>query len=141
MASAGRGGKRANRLTAMWGRYPITTIVEALRRLSGFKGAPNLQPRLNLAPSQPAPALRLNARRGRALRHGRIVGSVDRSRHEGRSKASPPPPPPTLALTAFHDRMPALLDSRGKGLARCREPGSRAGIAEAFAWFGFRPAG
>ena len=51
----------------MCGRYSITTNVEALRRLFGFKGAPNLQPRFNLAPTQPAPAIRLNATGEREL--------------------------------------------------------------------------
>ena len=51
----------------MCGRYSITTNVEALRRLYGFRGAPNLQPRFNLAPTQPAPAIRLNAAGEREL--------------------------------------------------------------------------
>ena len=38
----------------------ITTNVEALRRLFGFKGGPDLQPRFNLAPSQSAPIVRLS---------------------------------------------------------------------------------
>lgn len=46
----------------MCGRYSITTPVEALRRIFGFEGpAPNLQPRWNLAPTQPAPVIRLGS--------------------------------------------------------------------------------
>lgn len=44
----------------MCGRYLITTNVEALRRLFGFRGGPDLQPRFNLAPSQSAPIVRLS---------------------------------------------------------------------------------
>ncbi len=51
----------------MCGRYSITTNVEALRRLFGFKGGPDLQPRFNLAPSQSAPVVRLSAAGEREL--------------------------------------------------------------------------
>jgi putative SOS response-associated peptidase YedK len=51
----------------MCGRYLITTNVEALRRLFGFKGGPDLQPRFNLAPTQSAPVVRLSAAGEREL--------------------------------------------------------------------------
>jgi putative SOS response-associated peptidase YedK len=51
----------------MCGRYSITTNVEALRRLFGFKGGPDLLPRFNLAPSQPAPVIRLSTAGAREL--------------------------------------------------------------------------
>lgn len=45
----------------MCGRYSITTPVDALRRLFGFEGRPNLAPRYNVAPTQDAPVVRRTA--------------------------------------------------------------------------------
>jgi len=42
----------------MCGRYTITAPVDALRRLFQFKNLPNLAPRWNVAPTQPAPVVR-----------------------------------------------------------------------------------
>lgn len=46
----------------MCGRYSITTAPEALRRLFKVDTALNLQPRHNLAPTQPAPVVRIGRR-------------------------------------------------------------------------------
>lgn len=45
----------------MCGRYSITSPPEAMRRLFGYEENPNLQPRYNVAPTQVAPVVRLNA--------------------------------------------------------------------------------
>jgi putative SOS response-associated peptidase YedK len=45
----------------MCGRYSITTPTEALRQLMGFLDLLNLEPRYNLAPTQLAPVVRLEA--------------------------------------------------------------------------------
>ena len=43
----------------MWGRYSITTPVEALSRLFRFSGPlPNLSPRYNVAPTRLVPIVR-----------------------------------------------------------------------------------
>jgi len=42
----------------MCGRYSITTAPEALRRLFEYANLPNLEPRWNVAPTQPAPVVR-----------------------------------------------------------------------------------
>lgn len=52
---------------AMCGRYSLTTPPEAMRRLFGYAENPNMQPRYNVAPTQLAPVVRLNAEGGRAL--------------------------------------------------------------------------
>jgi putative SOS response-associated peptidase YedK len=52
----------------MCGRYSITTAPEALRRLFRFANPPpNLQPRYNVAPTQDAPVIRLDAGGAREL--------------------------------------------------------------------------
>lgn len=43
----------------MCGRYSLTQPVEAVRRWFPAKGAPNLAPRYNIAPTQDAPIIRL----------------------------------------------------------------------------------
>ena len=43
----------------MCGRYSITTAPEAIRRLFDVESGMNLQPRHNLAPTQPAPVVRM----------------------------------------------------------------------------------
>jgi putative SOS response-associated peptidase YedK len=47
----------------MCGRYSITTAPEALRHLFDVETALNLEPRHNLAPTQPAPVVRMGERR------------------------------------------------------------------------------
>lgn len=51
----------------MCGRYSLTTPPEAMRRLFGFEGQPNLPPRYNIAPTQEAPIVRLSAEGRREL--------------------------------------------------------------------------
>lgn len=43
----------------MCGRYTLTVTPDLLRKLFGFDVTPNLQPRFNIAPTQPAPVVRL----------------------------------------------------------------------------------
>lgn len=45
----------------MCGRYSLTTAPEALRRLFDFVAGSNLEPRYNIAPTQPAPVVRMMA--------------------------------------------------------------------------------
>ena len=45
----------------MCGRYSLTTPVEALRQLFLFPELPNLAPRVNIAPTQMVPAVRLGS--------------------------------------------------------------------------------
>ena len=51
----------------MCGRYSMTTPVDALRILFDVESALNLQPRWNVAPTQPAPVVTLGADGGRHL--------------------------------------------------------------------------
>jgi putative SOS response-associated peptidase YedK len=51
----------------MCGRYSITTAPEAIRRLFDVESGLNLQPRHNLAPTQPAPVVRMGERGGKEL--------------------------------------------------------------------------
>lgn len=59
----------------MCGRYSLTTPVEALRRVFGFEGSPNLAARYNIAPTQEAPVLRRHPD-GRLLCHGLRWGLI-----------------------------------------------------------------
>src|SRR4051794_40490932 len=43
----------------MCGRYAITTVPEAIRRLFGYLEQPNFPPRYNVAPTQPVPIVRM----------------------------------------------------------------------------------
>jgi len=44
----------------MCGRYSLTTAPEAMRALFDYENLPNLEPRFNIAPTQPVPVVRLN---------------------------------------------------------------------------------
>jgi putative SOS response-associated peptidase YedK len=46
----------------MCGRYVLTSPAEALRRLFGFVEQPNLEPRVNVAPTQEVPVIRQRRR-------------------------------------------------------------------------------
>ena len=48
----------------MCGRYSLTTPVEALRNLFGFRESPNLAPRYNIAPTQEVAAVRPSGESG-----------------------------------------------------------------------------
>lgn len=48
----------------MCGRYSLTTPPEAMRQVFGFAERPDLAPRYNLAPGQPAPAVRATGEAG-----------------------------------------------------------------------------
>ena len=43
----------------MCGRYSLTSPAESVRRLFGYEGRPNLEPRYNIAPTDEAPVVRL----------------------------------------------------------------------------------
>lgn len=55
----------------MCGRYSITTAPEAMRQLFDFANLPNLAPRYNVAPTQPAPVVRLDPETG-----GRVLAQL-----------------------------------------------------------------
>jgi putative SOS response-associated peptidase YedK len=69
----------------MCGRYVLTSPAEALRKMFGFVEQPNLEPRINLAPTQDAPVIRqrrqpAGERTLQALRWGLVVpGAVNLS--------------------------------------------------------------
>ncbi|MEX2453709.1 MAG: SOS response-associated peptidase [Rhodospirillaceae bacterium] len=48
----------------MCGRYTLTVTPEKLREIFGFDVTPNLEPRFNIAPTQPAPVVRVRDRGG-----------------------------------------------------------------------------
>ena len=51
----------------MCGRFSITTAPEAMRALFEYENLPNLEPRWNVAPTQPVAVVRLAANGGREL--------------------------------------------------------------------------
>jgi putative SOS response-associated peptidase YedK len=56
----------------MCGRFVITSVPEAMRRLFGYSGQPNFPPRYNIAPTQPVPVVIIEngARHFRLMRWG-----------------------------------------------------------------------
>ncbi|MDB5406579.1 MAG: hypothetical protein JWL84_1491 [Rhodospirillales bacterium] len=66
----------------MCGRYVLTSPAEALRRLFGFVEQPNLEPRVNVAPTQEMPVIRqrrtpAGERTLQALRWGLVPPSAE----------------------------------------------------------------
>jgi len=70
----------------MCGRYSLTSPPEAMRRLFGFAGQPNLPVRYNIAPTQDVPVVRTGAREGQpelAMMRWGLVPSWSRDINRG----------------------------------------------------------
>ena len=51
----------------MCGRFSITTAPEAMRAIFNYENMPNLEPRYNVAPTQPIITIRLDEGHARSL--------------------------------------------------------------------------